>query len=74
MWCHLLNVGIQGEQLCERSNKVHTAFVLLRLRYLWRIKGKMRVMCLELGERSELEIRICESCLGQGECGVLNDF
>lgn len=65
---------IQGEQLSERLNKVHTAFVLFCLRYLWRIKGKMRVMCLELGERSELEIRICESSSGQGECGVLSDF
>lgn len=60
--------GIQGEQLYERLNKAHAAFVLLCLQYLWRIKGKMSVMCLELGERSELEIRICESCSGQGEC------
>lgn len=69
LWCHLLECEIQGEQLCGRLHEVDTRFVWLYLRYLWRIKGRMRVTGLELRERSELEIRICESP-SEGDCGV----
>lgn len=42
-WCRGLACEVPGEQLYGRWDEVDVEFVLLCLRYLWRIKGKMEL-------------------------------
>lgn len=59
--------GLQGEQLCGRSDEVDVAFVFVMFEVSMENEGE-GVRDLEL--RFEWEIRTCES-VSQGECGVL---